>query len=280
MKYVVDGIHYQVDTWGKGFPLLLLHGFTGDLTTWNIFRKDWQEHSKAIALDIIGHGQTDAPEPIEMYHIEAAAHALNSLLDQMDIPRVDVLGYSMGGRLALTFAIKYPNRVRKLILESASPGLDLAEEREARVKQDANMGMFIRQKGIEEFVDYWEEIPLFHSQKKLSVQIRSQIREQRLQNSQIGLSNSLIGMGTGSMPSWWDELSAIEAQVLLLTGELDQKFVRIAEKMSKRLKNGKWITVENCGHAIHVEKPEKFGTIISEFLNGSVEPKSEDNRMI
>ena len=104
------------------------------------------------------------------------------------------------------------------------------------------------------------------SQKSLPIHKQEEIREQRLQNSVIGLCNSLIGMGTGAQPSWWSHLHKLEADTLLVTGGLDQKFCFIAEEMVKEIKNVEWVKVDGCGHAIHVEEPEKFGTIVSRFL--------------
>ena len=92
------------------------------------------------------------------------------------------------------------------------------------------------------------------------------IRQQRLAHSPLGLANSLLGMGTGSQPSWWDKLEYMKFPVLLLTGELDLKFCKIAKRMQQRLRNREWLTINHVGHAIHVEDGEKFGKIISEFL--------------
>jgi 2-succinyl-6-hydroxy-2,4-cyclohexadiene-1-carboxylate synthase len=106
--------------------------------------------------------------------------------------------------------------------------------------------------------------------KRLSTAAKAAIRKQRLSHLPNGLAGSLIGMGTGSQPSWWESLDQLSCEVLLLTGELDQKFCMIAEKMSKVIKNAKWDVVKNNGHAIHVEEREKFGTIVSDFLLGCV----------
>ncbi|WP_264738847.1 2-succinyl-6-hydroxy-2,4-cyclohexadiene-1-carboxylate synthase [Cytobacillus firmus] len=271
MKYVINGVRYHVDTWGAGFPLLLLHGFTGNSEGWKEFAPFWKDHSKTIALDIIGHGESGSPPDIGHYQIEESAAVINSLLEKMGIGKIDVLGYSMGGRLALTFAVKYPEKVRMLILESASPGLRAEKERHDRRIQDAKLSKRIRQEGINNFIEYWEDIPLFQSQKSLPEKIRTRIRSQRLANSIDGLANSLNGMGTGAQPSWWDALVQLEMPVLLITGELDQKFCKIAEEMSKILPSVQWKSIEDAGHAIHVEKPELFGTIVSGFLSQSGE---------
>jgi 2-succinyl-6-hydroxy-2,4-cyclohexadiene-1-carboxylate synthase len=222
-----------------------------------------------IIPDIIGHGKSEAPDDSSRYQIESAAGDIRTLLDKLEIKQVDILGYSMGGRLALTFALFYPERVRKLILESASPGLETEKERKLRRMKDGELANFIMERGIKDFVDYWEAIPLFSTMDRLPIAAKDAIREQRLANSKIGLANSLKGMGTGSQPSWWDRLIEVGCKVLLLTGEQDEKFCLIAEKMLKRLKNGTWIVIKNSGHAIHVEEPEKFGTIVSGFLKSN-----------
>jgi len=267
MDFVINGVRYHVDVWGDGFPLLLLHGFTADSSTWDEFKLAWKGHSKVIAIDIIGHGKTDSPFELSRYDIEAVADDLYALLEKLDIDDTDLLGYSMGGRLALTFAVKYPKKVRKLILESSSPGLETEEERKARRINDERLAERIQTEGLHKFVDYWENIPLFQSQLSLPEHIRSSIRKQRLSNSETGLMNSLKGMGTGAQASWWKSLEHLNIPTLLLTGSLDGKFCYIASEMTKRLKNSDWISIDDCGHAIHVEKSEIFGTIVSGFLS-------------
>ena len=266
MEITENGIHYHVESCGDGFPLLLLHGFTGDGSAWIPFCQRWNQHSKLIIPDLIGHGKTDAPESSDRYKIELAANDLVAILDELGVEKVDLLGYSMGGRLALTFAILYPDKVRNLILESTSPGLYSEAERTSRREHDGKLAAFIKEKGMEEFVDYWEKIPLFSTMAGLPLEVKKKIRQQRLSHSPQGLANSLLGMGTGAQPSWWDHLKQINQPVLLLTGQKDEKFCRIAERMQKELKNSRLVTIENSGHTIHVEEAEKFGTIVSEFL--------------
>ena len=94
----------------KDFHLLLLHGFTGDGTTWNSFVKQWSHKRTCICIDIIGHGKTDSPEDINRYKIQSVVKDIKSILENLKLDVVDVLGYSMGGRLALSFAMQYPKR--------------------------------------------------------------------------------------------------------------------------------------------------------------------------
>ena len=277
MNFDIDGLVYHVDAWGKSdvplgnkqqdIPLVLLHGFTGNAYSWRKLMPYLKQTANVFAVDIVGHGKTESPADITRYTIESAARDIALLIEQMGIEQANILGYSMGGRLALTFALKYPDRVGKLILESASPGLEEEEQQAARRMQDEKLAIRIQEEGIPSFIDYWENIPLFVSQKRLAEKIQEDIRSQRLANSQIGLINSLKGMGTGSQPSWWDKLDELSMPVLLLTGSFDTKFCQIAEKMQEKMKNVVGKTISDCGHAIHVEKPKKFGTIVNEFLS-------------
>jgi 2-succinyl-6-hydroxy-2,4-cyclohexadiene-1-carboxylate synthase len=269
MKTDINGVQIYFDECGDGFPFVLLHGFTGAASTWKPFCPMWSRHSRLIMVDLIGHGETDCPENHSRYDIISAANDLNSLLDELGIGKIDLLGYSMGGRVAITFASLFPEKVRKLVLESTTPGLKTEDEKEARIRQDYQLALKIEEGGVKNFIDYWESIPLFQSQLNLPAKNREQIRSQRLQNNPIGLANSLRGMGTGSQPSWWNKLESFQFDVLLVTGALDVKFCKIAEEMSSMLPKSSHVSINDCGHAIHVEEPEKFGTIVSEFLSNT-----------
>ncbi|MGN7401310.1 2-succinyl-6-hydroxy-2,4-cyclohexadiene-1-carboxylate synthase [Cytobacillus praedii] len=278
INFDINGLAYHVDIWGSAhkqtepaamgnIPLVLLHGFTGNAGSWRKLKPHFERYSDVLAIDIVGHGKTGAPADISRYTITSAARDIDWILEKAGIEKANILGYSMGGRLALTFALTYPNKVGKLILESASPGLEEEDQRAARRIQDDKLAVRIQEDGIPSFINFWENIPLFDTQKRLAENIQAEIRKQRLANSQIGLINSLKGMGTGSQPSWWKRLNELNMPVLLLTGSLDEKFCQIADRMHGKMKNASRITISDCGHAIHVEKPKMFGTIVNEFLS-------------
>ncbi|MCJ8009500.1 2-succinyl-6-hydroxy-2,4-cyclohexadiene-1-carboxylate synthase [Lederbergia wuyishanensis] len=266
MIVTVDGIDYYYEVSGNGEPLFLFHGFTGDCSTWNSIKQYLNDSFQVISIDIIGHGKTSSPVDVSKYTMEKVSFQIKTIMNHLSISKAHFLGYSMGGRLALSFAFLYPESVNSLILESASPGLRTDEERRLRVQADERLSQMILQNGIEDFVNYWENISLFETQKRLDKSVLAQIRKQRLSNSSIGLVNSLRGMGTGAQSSWWDALTTLEIPVLLLCGEQDQKFCGISKEMQSLIPNTDLIEVNGVGHAIHVEDPEKFGTIVKEFL--------------
>jgi len=262
----LNGVRYSYEITGEGETLLLFHGFTGSKQTWDPFINEWSKSFQVLSIDLLGHGETDSPNDPNRYTIENACKDIQTLLDQLNITQIYLLGYSMGGRLALSFTCLYPRYVKKLILESSSPGLKTLLEREERVKSDEKLVQMISKQGLKEFINYWERIPLFQSQQVLSETRKKVIRKERENQNPIGLMNSLKGMGTGAQQSWWEQLHNINIPVLLLVGEFDKKFCTIAEEMKESIPQSRLIKINGAGHAIHVEQAEKFGKIVEEFL--------------
>ncbi|WP_339254841.1 2-succinyl-6-hydroxy-2,4-cyclohexadiene-1-carboxylate synthase [Sporosarcina sp. FSL W8-0480] len=272
----IRGLSIHVEMEGEPHlpTIIFLHGFTGSTATWREVLEQFKGSYKTIAIDLTGHGKTTIPENPERYSMEEQIEDLNELIDELSIQSFYLVGYSMGGRIALGYTIKYPERVRALILESASPGLKEQVEREQRRIADALLAKKIIENGIPSFVDKWENIPLFESQKSLPEKKREEVRTERLQQSAIGLANSLLGIGTGSQKSYWDSLQKLKEPVYLITGELDSKFVGIAREMKNLVEKCRHSVVPNVGHAIHVENPRIFATMIKDYLH---QLKEEEN---
>ncbi len=264
----VRGNRLNVRSFGcDSLPVIVfLHGFTGSVETWQPVFQYLQGRFKMIAVDLTGHGKSAVPIEPECYSMNEQIADLEELFDQLGLETFALVGYSMGGRIALAYTIRYPKRVKALILESASPGLKTELERAERRETDQKLAEKILTEGLLAFVNFWESIPLFDSQKKLSVERQKMIRQERLSQSETGLANSLLGIGTGSQPSYWNNLSSITLPVFLVTGEIDMKFVNIAREMEKYLPTVDHQTIKGAGHAIHVEKPTLFATMIEKYL--------------
>lgn len=259
----INGIHYHVDVAGVGEPLVLLHGFSGCGANWQPHAEALAARFRVVTADLIGHGQTDSPDDPERYVMERAAADLVAILDALDMPSAHLLGYSMGGRLALYTALAYPTRFNRLILESASPGLKTAAEREARIASDEALAQRIEGQGIPAFADYWTSLPLFATQ---SPEVRERLHDRRLRNNSVGLANSLRGMGTGAQPSLWERLPELQMRTLLLCGALDAKFRAINEEMRTLIPNSTLVTVSEAGHTTHIEQPQRFRAEVLRFL--------------
>ena len=266
MQMQVNGITLNVDQSGAGQPLLLLHGFTGSVGTWAPLIGALSPHFRTIALDLIGHGRSDSPPDAERYRMQRCVADLLALLDALEIERADVLGYSMGGRVALHLAAAEPERIGALVLESSSPGIADAAERQARIAADEKLADSIKLEGLEAFVERWECLPLFASQAALPEDTRAQLHAQRLRNNPLGLANSLRGLGTGQQESLWDRLAGLDVRTLLIAGALDAKYRALAGEMRALLPNSRALIMPGAGHAVHLEQPQIFAKNVLEFL--------------
>ncbi|MFD2922772.1 2-succinyl-6-hydroxy-2,4-cyclohexadiene-1-carboxylate synthase [Halobacillus naozhouensis] len=254
---------YWVDDEGEGLPVLMLHGFTGSGRTFSKIQRLLPDSIRSICIDMPGHGYTGAVGAVTM---EQFAADVVEILEHLQLSVVDVLGYSMGGRAALSFAMLYPEYTNKLILESASPGLANSEEQITRRAKDQTLMDKITNEGLQEFVNYWRKIPLFESQKQLAAEDIAQLHEERLSQDPLGLIQSLEGMGTGQQPSWWEKLADLPVEVLLIVGEWDDKFFTINKGMDLRLSQSTLVVVERAGHTIHLEQPEFFAKTVEDFV--------------
>lgn len=251
-----SGTTLNVEQAGEGPPLVLLHGFTGSARAWGPFLDDLASDFHTVAIDIVGHGASDSPAAVHAYAMPRVVDDLVEAVATLGLERASWLGYSMGGRTALHVAAAHPDAVRSLALLGASPGLATEEERATRRASDAALARRIEQDGVEAFVEYWESIPLFESQRALPPDVQARIREGRSANNATGLVNSLLGMGTGSQEPLHPRLSTIQCPALLLAGELDTKYVAIAREMAMALPAARFAEVPRAGHATHIENPE------------------------
>ncbi|MDR2982931.1 MAG: 2-succinyl-6-hydroxy-2,4-cyclohexadiene-1-carboxylate synthase [Puniceicoccales bacterium] len=248
-------------------PIIALHGFTGTGDDFLSLQKhcptSWQWHCP----DLPGHG-SNPTQPV------GKKFSLSVHLDYLEKERARIcsnqpcvlLGYSMGGRIALHWALQKPAAFSALILISSSPGIESPEEQIARKKSDETLAEKIIAEGIPAFQKYWWSLPLFSGLKKLPPAEISLLETRRLQNTADGLAASLRGIGTGALPSLWNQLPSLNLPVLCMAGLRDEKFVRIAQAMNSRLPNGTTALIPDAGHMTHVEASQPVADPLQKFL--------------
>ncbi|MFL5343430.1 MAG: 2-succinyl-6-hydroxy-2,4-cyclohexadiene-1-carboxylate synthase [Hyalangium sp.] len=262
------GVTLAYETWGEGTrPLVLLHGFTGNRTSFDHLRPLLSKAVKAIAVDLPGHGQTPLTQRKGREGFIETVEAVVELVEKLGVPSVDLLGYSMGARIALGAALHKPERFGRLILESGSPGLHRRMERAERRESDGRLATLLRAQGVDAFVEHWESQPMFDSLKRLPPERLAALRERRKSCTVEGLTGALGRLGLGFQPDYWPELHSQRLPTLLLTGALDEKFTLIARKMATELPVVWRHTFPDCGHAPHLEVPEDYASEVLSFLH-------------
>ncbi|QFS48188.1 2-succinyl-6-hydroxy-2,4-cyclohexadiene-1-carboxylate synthase [Nostoc sphaeroides] len=249
-------------------PILFLHGFMGNIDEFDEAIKLLSDEFYYLTLDLPGHGKTQVLGGDEYYTMANTAHALINLLDELKMAKCFLIGYSMGGRLALYLTLHFPERFHKVLLESASPGLPTEAERLERIKMDTQIGRkltrSIEKSDLKAFLSNWYNQPIFGYIKNHPEYDR--MIKSRLQNNPHELDKSLRFMGTGCQPSLWQKLQENNIPLLLLVGEYDKKFISINNQMDQICEFAQLKIISNAGHNIHFENTFAFVENIKDFF--------------
>jgi 2-succinyl-6-hydroxy-2,4-cyclohexadiene-1-carboxylate synthase len=263
---ILDGkdVHLSYFVEGDGTPVTLLHGFTQSGNSWREVLAKMPPGYRWIVPDLRGHGLTRSREgaPCTM---EACTTDLEMLWDHLGVDRTHLIGYSMGGRLALHVAARVPHRILSLLTIGAHAGLD-EDAREGRRRGDEALAARIENDGLEAFVKYWGSLPLFAGLERRGPSFVAQVRSERLKNHVEGLACSLRGMGAGVMEPVWEDLAAVNVPCTFVAGQLDHGYVASARRLASSVPHGRIEVVPRAGHSVHLERPDAFSRILAAHL--------------
>jgi 2-succinyl-6-hydroxy-2,4-cyclohexadiene-1-carboxylate synthase len=247
----------------------------GSAVDWTAVCDSLSDQYQCIAIDLPGHGgSTDLAS--ELYTMEGAARSVIEVLDALEIKRTALAGYSMGGRLALYLALRHPERFTGSFLESASPGLENADEQQARREADERQARRLETGDFGEFLADWYRQPLFASLAR-DEQLLQRTIEARRRNAPGELAKSLRGMGAGSQPSLWGELSGLQVPALAVAGELDEKYAGLAQRMDAASPAVASAIVSDAGHNVRLEAPVRYMQTLRIFLKDTRVIKNYDS---
>lgn len=258
---------------GSGPLVVVLHGFTGDHTTMEPFADALSATHEVLLVDLIGHGDSDAPDRLEPYRMASVVDQVLSLVADRDPGTVHLAGYSMGGRIALSMAHRAPWFFASIAVMSATAGIADPVERAERQRRDQMLADRVEAIGVSRFVEEWLAADLFGPLRAClgARGLRAEIAA-RSTATAIGLANSLRGTGQGSMPPLWEGLGNVRSPLLALAGEGDPTYVQLAERLARSAHDGRVVTVARCGHALPMEKPARVAGLVLEFLRSLDEP--------
>ncbi len=246
----------ETGTSGGEPPIVILHGFTGSAETMSTLA-GLLDHRRLLLVDLVGHGRSEAPAELEPYTMARTVEHVVTVIDTLADGRADLVGYSFGGRIALSVLANHPALVERAVLIGATPGLRTPAERGARMAADETLATLIETEGLPAFVERWMALPMWDSlRRSLPEDEWDASRRQRLTCSPRGLANSLRGAGTGAMQPLHDQLADIDVPIMLVTGALDLKFTEINEWMVTQLPRASLSVVADTGHATHLERPD------------------------
>jgi 2-succinyl-6-hydroxy-2,4-cyclohexadiene-1-carboxylate synthase len=260
-------INYNYITRGnkKKPALVFLHGFLGSSQDWLKIISDLSSDYYCLAVDLPGHGKSLIPEKYSDLNLHNVALTINDYLKNLNLIKPVLIGYSMGGRIALHMLGLDEQYWQGAILESASPGIESPANRAIRRKQDFALATRLENDDFNQFLIDWYNQPLFSGYAKLPD--FEKILMQRLQNNPLQISMSLRAFSTGNQESFWPRLSKFKVPMLMIAGSDDEKYSKIVNQISTNFPNIKTQIIPRSGHVVHAEQPSMFSLFVSEFAN-------------
>lgn len=245
----------------------LLHGFTGGPDSFQEVLGFLHAPPDEIATPVlVGHGDPARDRAVTGF--ESEVDRLAAALRERGV-RWHLVGYSLGGRLALGLLVRHPELFGAATLIGAQPGLATEAERAERRAADERRCDLLEQRGIEAFVAEWEAMPLFATQSRLSADALARQRAERLKHDPRGLARSLRLTGLGVMPSYAGALAGLRVPVTLVAGVEDAKFSALAHGMARAIPGARVELVAGAGHNVVLERPRALARLLSCAMDGS-----------
>jgi len=232
---------------------LLVHGFAGTAGSWDLFTNHLdRQRYRPIAVDLRGHGQNAALRPI----------SFETCIDDLLVAApasFTLVGYSLGGRLALQLALAAPQRVERLVLVSTGAGIKDDAARAARLESDLALADRLDRLSIVQFASEWLAGPLFVED---SEEAQDLARTEIEKNSPANLACALRGLSVGEMEPLWERLGEISAPTTVVAGENDEAYVALAKQMSSAIGDSETQIIQGAGHALPRNASEQLASLL------------------
>lgn len=258
---VCDGLAAR--TIGDGErSVLWLHGFMGSSADFVSCANSLAATHRSLLPDLPGHGSSAI---LEHNSFQSWGDLIIRFLDASAIAVTDIVGYSLGGRLALHLVLTYPDRFGRAVIESGSPGIRGATERHVRQSLDVERASAI-ESDFDRFLEMWYRSSVFSSLRARPDLTRLLI-EARRKNDKMALARVVAELSPGIQPSLWRKLPALGVRTSFIAGAQDGKYVAIAQRAAACSREITATIIGNAGHNVHLEAEEAYLDAVRSFLN-------------
>jgi pimeloyl-ACP methyl ester carboxylesterase len=262
-KARVNGVELNYEVRGDGYPLVLAHGFTASMDMWDDQTPAFAEKYRVVTYDIRGHGASEAPADLASYDLWTCVEDQRRLMDHLDIEEAHVGGLSMGGMIAMRFALKYPERVRALLLCDTGPGLQ-GPHRHWFDALYGSAGNVVRTQGMGAWRSrMWPLLAqIFPPDGQLPAGVRRHLDglDRMSPDGFLGGAQALR-----DQDSVLERLTEIRAPALIVVGDRDL-LLTDSRAMQKRIAENQFVLIRNSLHGSAVWQPEAFTAAVLDFL--------------
>jgi pimeloyl-ACP methyl ester carboxylesterase len=244
-----NGTSRYYEAAGIGSPILLTHGFAATSRMWRRQMEPFAARNQVIRWDMCGHGRSSSPTQADSYSVEETVSDMAALLDHLGLDRAIIGGHSLGGYMSLAFHLKYPERVRALVLVATGPGYKSDTPRNQWNEMARGLGDRLKKNGLE---------PL----RKLDSEMNPDDHD-----SAEGLPRAAHGMLVQSDSRIIDSLPDIKVPTLVIVGEKDRGYASASAVMSDKIPNAELVQIPNAGHAVNIHQTAHFDAAVMKFLH-------------
>jgi pimeloyl-ACP methyl ester carboxylesterase len=256
----LNGVEINYREAGEGFPIVLIHGYTGNLRNWALTIPVLTEHFRTISLDLRGHGQSSKPTQSEDYSLDMLASDVHGLLRHRGVNDCYLVGHSMGGYVSQHLILQHPELFRALVLVDTA-----GEPLPARSKQRERLLEIARTRGMEAAFDEQLRLtpphPAFQSNPKY-LEIWKELFLLTSKEAYIYCAEAMAGRR-----DLRQELRAVGVPALIVCGANDEPFLEASWHMHESIPGSELVIIPNAGHSPQFETPAEFNRALLGFLS-------------
>lgn len=249
-------LHATLQPGQPGLPwLVFMHGFSGDSREWQPVGERLKDYPR-LYVDLPGHGRSDA---VTVSDFPQVRQALRDALNSYNILNYWLIGYSLGGRIAMNWACEVADPgLGGIIVEGGHPGLTDAAARAARWLADSDWAARFHQQPLAEVFDAWYRQPVFAD---ITPQARRELVALRQGNNGPALARMLLATSLAVQPNYRQALRVLSVPFHFLCGEKDAKFGAIAAELA-----APYHLIHAAGHNAHRETPDRVAHCLAHIL--------------
>ncbi len=263
----VNGVQLYYEITGKGAPIVFVHEFAGDLTSWEPQVRYFSRRYRVVTYDARGYPPSSVPDDPSCYSQDIAANDLARIITTLRLAPAHVVGLSMGGYAALHLGLCYPELPRSLVIASCGYGSE--PEGRGTFQRDAEkMARLLETEGIEEFVKVYSSGPGRVQLERKDPRGYAEFKQKLLAHSAKGLVNTLRGI-QAARPSVYDlteRLKKLDVPTLILAGDEDWPCLMPGLFLKRTVSSAAMVVLPNSGHAINLEEPALFNSTVQDFI--------------
>jgi 3-oxoadipate enol-lactonase len=260
----VNGIEIHYRETGEGFPIVFVHGFTGNSRNWALTVPALRDEFRTISVDLRGHGLSEKPANEDEYALEVMASDVYQLLQSLDVTECVLVGHSMGGMVSQLLVLDHPEAVRALVLVDTAAEVPKSLLYDERRKQRAGLIEIARDQGMKAVFDEQLRITPIHPALKANPRYIDIWREQFLMTSREAYIAGANGMA--SRRSVVDDLARVVVPTLVICGEKDEPFLDPSRQMHEAIPGSELVIIPGAGHGPQMETPAEFNRVLTQFL--------------